>query len=328
MSPYSYSENVYYLVYSNEVNIKGLQIFSYEIYVYLMVLAFYAYFTFFYRKKIESKIHEISPNLLKSRLCSKQVLLLKLQGTIPEHQLKSIVSFLDDHEKKVKHKSSKLLSYIESFFDHLQTKKDILVLYLFQAFSIDLTHLCVKSLKIMLVLGAYVRVMVVCLLLHLVLVFFILFLVHSLKTQTTNLAKYTKANDFQNIKKYILILSNAPQLFFIFAYIYLILLFSNRFPDYILLNLSVGLFFGYMFLQRQVFFIPRRLNTFIIISNVPILLVLNFSSLVGVSSRTFMFDFLFVFVNVFRISIFAYEVLTKTKNKNLTKLIGKYKTRK
>jgi hypothetical protein len=51
LSPYSLIENSYYVVYSNEVNIKGLKLFSYEIYIYLIVLAFYIYFTYFYKQR-------------------------------------------------------------------------------------------------------------------------------------------------------------------------------------------------------------------------------------------------------------------------------------
>jgi hypothetical protein len=156
-------------------------------------------------------------------------------------------------------------------------------------------------------------------------VFFIVFLIESIRKGSKKLKFYVKKKKHQEIKKYILMVVNAPFLFFIFAYIYFLVLFSNKLPDFVILNFSIVIFIVYSMVQKKVKFIPRKFNYFIIISNIPIFLILNYSSKIDISSETHFFDFLFIYLNISKIYLFIYEFVSKKKSLYLEFLKQKYK---
>lgn len=80
-----------------------------------------------------------------------------------------------------------------------------------------------------------------------------------------------------------------------------------------LVNTAADLFCVYVFFQKQSCLGQRVFTSLRVLSNFPVLAVLTFSGLFEASSVTFMFDFLFVALNAFKIGLFGYQVLGKVK---------------
>lgn len=324
-SPFSEIENIYSVAYSNEINIKAVQIYSYEFFLYLVIFALFCYFSYFYQSRATEKLAEIAPNCKLEDLSEQdlQYFVLQLEASLPNSDFLDLKSHL--HRLSKRRKIGKCEIWLRKFFNHVFLKKNILIFYIFQTLCIDLVHLSIKSFKLMTTIQPTYSLMFLCLFFHFLLLFFIfqIFLIYF--ELHKNVAFYLKQHRKDKIKEYICITANLPILMLTICYIYTLLLLSNKIPHQSVLNISIFLFILYVLFQKRIDIIPPSWNTMRMIGNIPILLALNFSTQVGIHDQSFFFDFLFIFVNGFKIIFIIFEQILKINVKTMQNLQKKVK---
>ena len=150
---------------------------------------------------------------------------------------------------------------------------------------------------------------------HFILMLFLFVIVQNYRNHRKKLQSYFEEANMRGVCIFILYYNNTPFVFFTTAYVYLLLLLSNQISYQALVNISIILFLVFVSIQKRNRLISNNLNCLKIISNFPILAVLTFSPTMRVPDQSFLFDFLFVFINLFKISLFGYEIVTKVQKK-------------
>ena len=100
-SPYEPLKSTYFLIKSNEINIKAVNIFSYEFLLYTFVVVVYIYFKYFYDNKTKQKLNEISLNLsrLNFSTSKKHAFFKQIQSSLPRENFDKIKTLLDQYQK-------------------------------------------------------------------------------------------------------------------------------------------------------------------------------------------------------------------------------------
>ena len=316
LSPYRKKENIYFLVRSNEINIKAVSLFSYEMVMYLFIVALFIYFEFFYNQS-KNKFKEFTTILCKrDHLSDKnQKLLSQIKKSLPTEHFNDIQVFLSQHESSAKKTKKTCFSRLT---DKVHQVKDQLLFVVFQSFCIDIVHHSVKSLKMLVAIRTEVFTIIYCLYFHFVLMFFVFLIARNYTRYSKKMAS-SEANHRKEkyLLRFVFYYNNLPFLVFTVVYVYVLLLISNKVPHSTLVNVMVTLFCVYVYFQKQNFLSGKTHTSLKVLSNFPVLVVLTFSALFDVSRVTFLFDFLFIALNVLKSGLFGFEVLGKVKKKQV-----------
>ncbi|MEM7515927.1 MAG: hypothetical protein AAF368_03245, partial [Planctomycetota bacterium] len=226
MSPFSFSENVYSVVRSNESNIKAVQMYSYEFLLYLGIVAGYLYLACFHTGASAGKVNELVPGHASSdklRPVSTN-LLAHLKGSVPPEDYRAIERYLARASNQPK--PSRCRAWLTRLVRALARKRQTLLFMVFQILCIDVVHLAVKSLKFMSTLGPSPGLALLCAFYHSVLVFFVAELARIFRRRQTRLGERAATEDSPDLEALLPMLVNLPVLALTVVYVYALLLFS------------------------------------------------------------------------------------------------------
>ena len=211
-------ERIYFLVKSNEVNVKAVSLFSCQMVLYFLVIAFYIYFEFFYNKR-RAKFNEFTSIFSKkdAQPSKGKSFLSQMRHSLPSEHFKEIQGFLSEYESSTK-KSKK--NWFSKLTDKIFEAKEQLLFVLFQSFCIDVVHRSVKSLKTLVVVKPKTTKIAYCLYFHFILAFFVFEIArHYNRYKKSSLLQ---GKDSKQIQKFVLYHSNLPFLGFTVSYVYVL----------------------------------------------------------------------------------------------------------
>ena len=159
---------------------------------------------------------------------------------------------------------------------------------------------------------------------HLMLGFFVFFSWLRWNELHHYLPLYVQQSKIRCIREYVLLCLNFHFTIFSIVYVYLIILCSNNF-FYVSLECMLLICYFFMIIKKfQIKILGFKLVVLRVLCNFPNIIVFHFSTLQSSVVLPAFYDFLFFYLNMFRIVLSIYEIFSNVHNESINRIKNLY----
>ena len=231
---------------------------------------------------------------------------------------------IQQHFKNIKQilKTSRLNLVRRKLFRFIYNGRYKLVYIFFQTICIEITHLCVKCSKMMLVVPTSISFVLLTFVYHILLAVFVCIIHTRIEDLSHHLPLYVKRDKVEYIKEYVFLSINASFMFFSISYVYVVFLFSSSLSSEFVFLFVLVLYVCSLIFEIKKLGMAKKYITLRMFSNVPIFLVFQTAHVSDQDSVGL--DFLLVYLNLWKVCLLLYEVKVGMYQDVANRIIKKY----
>ena len=318
-------QSLYLSIFMNEFNIRVMSFKSYLTYMSCLVMGLFFALSLYHASSQDQKVRELFP-LFLGRHMDRTFMTRFFQiyrRKLSTRKMNEIIQFLRRTKKKIK--SSKLRKRFRRIMRLLHSRRYQIVFVFFQFSCIGLSHLSVKSIKMIILMGSSSTAIALASLYHCLLGFYLSISLLRFQYLLHFLPLYIKKDKKDYLQEFIMLSCNIPFTIFTVLYVYIVMLFSNRMSHFLLFTILFIFYLMSIFMEMRLLSFGKKFVILRLVCNFPLLVVLHFSAVQENLIGSLGFDFMFFYMNFSKIILIVFEFVIQKNKILLNKITDNYK---